>query len=146
MIQLWDDMSYWHLCARMMRVPRPTCDLLGGDVLHPRPAAGRSCRRCRGLRFGDLEAGRPSKTGGGNDTVFVGLYDRGWVARVLAAVAAKCGEDTLLVDFNIVACERKFAKSVRALGLTSLRATPHSLRHAGPSNDMFEARVELRAV
>lgn len=134
------------LQADLYARPSEMVDLLCAEVVPPNPMAGGTMSREWAVQFfaSDLDRG-VSKTGSSDDTVLIGACGRTWLRQVIAALLETAPGERLFA-FTLVDYERYFAKAVRECDLESLQATPHALRHTGPSQDMLDRRTTLEAV
>ena len=124
-------------------------DMLGlyvADVLPPKPSAGPLFANRWAIVFGSSDGGAPVKNKHIDDTVDVGICDRGWLKDVLSALVRGKAVTDRLFNFDMAGYEHVFAKAVRALQLEQLRATPHSLRHTGPSHDRYTKKMDLAGI
>ena len=89
-----------------------------------------------------------TKAGSQDDTPFVGDAGRLWAVGLLRTLHSRCAapEDSLFSGLQLQRYEPGFHDASRTLGLQRQHAVPHSVRHAGPSEDAFHKRMVLAAI
>jgi hypothetical protein len=87
--------------------------------------------------------GQPTKVGEYDDSLIVGSKGREWISKVLEKFWRATAPNAMLFPFSLREVEAKFKLASVALGLESLKLTPHTLRHGGPSHDIY---FELRSL
>ena len=90
-----------------------------------------------GMVVGNSEFGETTKSKKQDDTILFDSADRTFLPRILKRITA----GKLSLDVPIFPCltlsvyEELFRKVGKSLGIASLRVTPHTVRHSGPSWD-----------
>ena len=112
----------------------------------------RSVARGRGawaVVVGNSELGEVTKTKQQDDTVILGIGNRGWVVNAFRAWhSARGAPDSGRVFplLTLAKLESLFRTATKKLGIAKFNVTPHVLRHSGPSNDVLQRRVTLPEV
>ena len=80
-----------------------------------------------------------TKSGTQDDTLFVGVAGWFWAVGPLRTLHSRCAapEDSLFGAPQLQRYEQGFHDASSTLGLQQLHAVPHSVRHAGLSEDAF---------
>jgi hypothetical protein len=78
-----------------------------------------------------------TKVGEQDDSLRVGTLHRMWVADLVKKLWARTAPDALLFGFTLGKFETTFKRATIALNLQALQLVPHSLRHGGPSTDIY---------
>ena len=96
---------------------------------------------------------KAAKSGHFDDTVIIGdeaslRAHRQWLMPLMQRLVRNAPKpaDFLFPLLTLPALERLFADAVSALGLVGLRATPHCVRHLGPSEDCLAGTRTLQQV
>ncbi len=107
------------------------------------PARGRY--RKWGLLLAPDSLGQRTKTGQTDDTVMIGdIPSTVWVSECFALYIANI-TDELFPNTTLNKYERLMTLALKDLQYAAGTMTPHTLRHAGPSNDLFHERRDLTA-
>ena len=115
------------------------------DVLLPLMGAARY--RSIGVVVAPRELEVTTKTKAQDDTVLIDGACQpscGDVLRELARI--RRGGDRLFPLLSLNSHERALRDLAKALGIESLEVVPHTMRHSGPSNDLYHGRRSLQAV
>ncbi|CAK0874268.1 unnamed protein product [Prorocentrum cordatum] len=126
--------------------PSETLTLSEADILHSQPAAGRAFAGRWAVVFAPGESGRRTETGQVDDAVDVGICGREWVRDVASALKDSVHPGQRVFDFDLPTYERQFKVSLKRQRLQAVGGSPHWLRRSGPSNDRFEAKLDLQAI
>lgn len=98
----------------------------------------------------DCGSRKPAKHAEFDDAIFVGVATapRQIAAFVLTQVVklAPTGSGKLFQPLTVASYGRLFRRAALATNLSALRTTPHSVRHGGPSDDMYFDRTSLKEV
>lgn len=125
--------------------PSEGLEMMRDHVMVPARTVSPKYRRwC--LVFCPHEELRMTKTSTRDDSVLVVALGREWVADVLGALYMKRRKGELLFDLSLSKLERLFRRCSLELGLKSLRPSPHSLRHGGPSADRYNETFSIAEV
>ncbi|CAE8614739.1 unnamed protein product, partial [Polarella glacialis] len=87
--------------------------------------------------------GVPTKVGEFDDSLIVGSKGREWISKVLEKLWRHSNPNATLFSFSLREIETQFRNASAALGLGLLKLSPHTLRHGGPSHDIY---FELRSL
>ena len=81
-------------------------------------------------------------------TLFVGVTGRFWVVGLLRTLHSRCAapENSFFGGVQLQRYEQGLHDDSSTLGLQRLHAVPHSVRHAGPSEDAFHKRADLGGI
>ena len=95
-----------------------------------------------------VDEGMPSKTNVFDATVVAGTpgCSRAFVPRLVVALVRRAQRGSLFHGLTLASYERLVKKAATSLGLQSLRVSPHSARHCGPSEDAYAGRRDLEAI
>ena len=125
--------------------PSEILDLMHSDLLAPQPRAGPLFAKAWAIVIGSSVTGRPTKTGQVDNTVLVGELARPWMIRIVAALArVEC--KSYLFPLTLGEYEGAFRRCAARLSLQGLEPTPHTLRHGGPSHDVWVGARDLHQV
>ena len=117
---------------------------LDSEACYSLPARGRY--RKWGLLLAPDSLGQRTKTGQTDDTVMIGdISSTVWVSECFALYMASI-TDELFPTITLNKYERLVTLALKDLQYAPGTMTPHTLRHAGPSNDRFHGRRDLTAV
>jgi integrase len=106
------------------------------NVLPPVPGVNVSYRHWS-LVLSPKAEGVPTKVGEFDDSLIVGSTGREWVSKITELLWRKSLPNAFIFQFSLREVEKVFKLATTALSLTSLHVTPHSLRHGGPSHDVY---------
>ena len=123
--------------------PDEAVSLLLSSVLPPAPRAGRRFARAWALLLGEAEHAAPTKTGVVDGTVVIGELQRPWVAEAVGLWYRAGGSAPYMFDLTLPKYEALFRQAAFDLGLTDLDISPHGVRHAGASHDMYMGLATL---
>jgi hypothetical protein len=124
--------------------PSEVINLLAKQVLPPACKAGRAYSKAWGIVLAPAEDEKPTKTGQFDDSVLIGDIQHEWLGSLLGIITKnKKPEDRLFPSLSLASYERLFRDAMQQRFSNSIHATPHSVRHSGPSNDRFHKRRSL---
>ena len=98
------------------------------------------------VSFAPSDTNFKTKTGQQDDTVMVGVKGRRWIASVAAELQRITKSASYVFPFDLRTYERKFELVKKKAGLGSLKGSPHTLRHTGPSQDSFAYSMPLAEI
>jgi hypothetical protein len=90
-----------------------------------------------GIVLAPAESNTYTKVGEQDDSLRVGTLHRMWVTEIVKKLWARTAPGAFLFDFDLGKFETTFKRATIALNLEALRLVPHSLRHGGPSTDIY---------
>jgi integrase len=122
--------------------PGEVLGLTSRHVTAPRPWLGAAHRHATLLLFPSDE-GITSKMGHYDDSVVLDSPGREWVTKLLLARCREVRPSEPLFPFTILSFGVLFKAACRRAGVEVWDATPHVLRHAGPSHDYL---LQLRSL
>ena len=97
--------------------------------------------------MGDSALDQKTKTGLVDAGVKVGVANRRWVIDHLQRLYLRAEPaDQPLFRVTLAQYEKSFRLATAALQMTSLRITPHTLRHTGLTEDRLSGRLTLQEV
>ena len=119
---------------------RPS-ELLGLTRAHVSfPAPGRYKRWA--LLLSPQELGERSKTHKTDESVLIGdVEGTEWIAQCFGRYVSRC-DQILFPNITLAQYERFFTQAIRSLQY-SISFSPHTMRHTGPSSDLFHKRRTL---
>ncbi|CAE8695937.1 unnamed protein product [Polarella glacialis] len=127
--------------------PSEAINLTAGQVMPPARKAGRAYSKSWGIVLAPSEEEKPTKTGHFDDCVLIGDIQHEWLGPMLELIVqGKRPEERLFPSLTLASYERLFRDAMQKRFNNCIHATPHSVRHSGPSNDRFHKRRSLQQI
>ena len=126
-----------------------------------RPSEGLQLKRCNILRPAvavspayrhwslvvcPSEDTKVTKTGSRDDSLVVGIAERKWVAKVVENLWRRRKEGEPLFPLTLAQVGAHLREATSDLEIKALNITAHSMRHGGPSNDVYRGNLSLYEV
>jgi hypothetical protein len=125
--------------------PGELLSLVKESVIPGRPALGRGHSRTSLLLFPSA-GGVASTMGQFNDSIVLDSTNRKYLGPAVEALARTRAPAQSLFGLTDLAFRTLFKQAACRAGLSSWEATPHVLRHAGPSSDFLEKQRDLTTI
>ncbi|CAE8613278.1 unnamed protein product, partial [Polarella glacialis] len=106
------------------------------NILPPVPGVNASYKHWS-LVLSPKTEGVPTKVGEFDDSLIVGSTGREWVSQIAELLWRKSLPNALFFPFSLREIEKVFKLATTALSVMLLHVTPRSLRHGGPSHDVY---------
>jgi integrase len=90
-----------------------------------------------GIVLSPASSNSVTKVGEQDDSLRVGTLHRMWIVDLIKQLWSRTAPGACLFDFTLAKFETTFKRATVALNLQSLQLVPHSLRHGGPSTDIY---------
>jgi hypothetical protein len=124
--------------------PSEAIYLTAGQIMPPARKAGKAYAKAWGVVLAPSEGEKPTKTGHFDDSVLIGDIQHEWLGPMLETIVrGKKPEDRIFPSLTLASYERLFRDAMQKRFNNCIHATPHSVRHSGPSNDRFHKRRSL---
>ncbi|CAE8717298.1 unnamed protein product, partial [Polarella glacialis] len=124
--------------------PSEVIYLTASQIMPPARKAGKAYAKAWGVVLAPSERAKPTKTGHFDDSVLIGDIQHEWLGPMLEIIVrGKRPEDRIFPSLTLASYERLFRDAMQKRFNNCIHATPHSVRHSGPSNDRFHKRRSL---